>query len=642
MSVSFEVTILKDLSLLHIEVITSTVLVSTIYNLQSFIINVSLSDEELNPISGWINITIGNENYIIYCDSAANTTFQYYPQIAGDYILQAIYGGDAYHEDTIQEVTGLTANLRSVTYETDFPSIMTATIDTNFDFFDVYDDEFLGIFQDTTYIRDYPINASLSIWWTLSPDYEGPRNYVNTWDIIQGTGIATWALPWDLDGDKQLTNDDFECYLQIQIDGLDVYEDTIINMTIKVVQLLEFNLEIPTLIFSDPALLTLQLYPLYDSSFTSGLSLNVDLFISNDNSTWTLIDTITTNTNGWANKSWICNDIGTFYFKGESLATLLYAESIVYNSEIVNRENTILTIEFAENFTYSDQGMVVVRLNTDDNESIVGYSVYLEIMDSNWISIGSGATNESGYVNILWVPTLPSGEYLIQVRAPLTESQYYEAAVNAMGQLNIGKEIIIITIDSTTVAEGYILAKVTDDENNPFEDIPVSLYVDGEVNPRAFAFTDNEGYVQLTSTFTDGQRIKIVVNESSYYHGAIEEINITVPPNVLVLTIAAGSTLAVAIGLAVGRKTIRARLRTGPEPLSSEISKALEEERELIPERVREHSERQLAELDELSGDELISEPEEMPSDEIEEVSPSSEPDSTFPSESESSVDGDD
>jgi len=78
-------------------------------------------------------------------------------------------------------------------------------------------------------------------------------------------------------------------------------------------------------------------------------------------------------------------------------------------------------------------------------------------------------------------------------------------------------------------------------------------------------------------------------------------VTIVSPPDVLFLTMVAGIVFFSAAGLAVTRKILRGRAASKPKPASPELSKALEEERDNIPERVREHTERRIAELDEVS-----------------------------------------
>ena len=78
-------------------------------------------------------------------------------------------------------------------------------------------------------------------------------------------------------------------------------------------------------------------------------------------------------------------------------------------------------------------------------------------------------------------------------------------------------------------------------------------------------------------------------------------VTIVSPPDVLFLTMVAGIVFFSAAGLAVTRKILRGRVSKESKPVSPELRKALEEERDSIPERVREHTERRIAELDEVS-----------------------------------------
>jgi hypothetical protein len=78
-------------------------------------------------------------------------------------------------------------------------------------------------------------------------------------------------------------------------------------------------------------------------------------------------------------------------------------------------------------------------------------------------------------------------------------------------------------------------------------------------------------------------------------------VTIVSPPDILFLTMVAGIVFFSAASLAVTRKILRGRAASKPKPASPELSKALEEERDSIPERVREHTERRMTELDEIS-----------------------------------------
>ena len=78
-------------------------------------------------------------------------------------------------------------------------------------------------------------------------------------------------------------------------------------------------------------------------------------------------------------------------------------------------------------------------------------------------------------------------------------------------------------------------------------------------------------------------------------------VTIVSPPDVLFLTMVAGIVFFSAAGLAVTRKILRGRAASKPKPASPGLRKALEEERDSIPERVREHTERRMTELDEIS-----------------------------------------
>ncbi len=217
--------------------------------------------------------------------------------------------------------------------------------------------------------------------------------------------------------------------------------------------------------------------------------------------------------------NWTCTDSGALFFKVETVSTELYTESIGYANSAAIKETTVLTIEGVGNFTYSDQGVLGALLSTDDGEPLSDCSVYLEIMDWTWVSIGSGLTNESGHVSILWTPMLSAGTYSMQIRMSLAGSQYYLTPDNAVGQLEVSKESTVVSIDSATIAQGYVRTRVTDDDGNPVTSIQVHFYASSNREYRGSGTTDNDGYTRLNITLSNGELLEAVVNEDDFYYG---------------------------------------------------------------------------------------------------------------------------
>jgi hypothetical protein len=591
---------------LHLSVVQAYVPVSTVYDPHAFIINAWLTDQNADLFAGWINLTIGGEEFDIYCDGMNYTVFQYYPSTAGIYTLFTSYAGDQYHTSSNQTFTGLTATLRDLDFRCVIPSDMLTLVSTPYTFFDVYDNDYSGIFKGVTYIRDLPINISVSIWWTLSPDFGEPRNFVDTWNIIIGEGTVSWALPWDLDGDGILTDDDFECYIIILLDGLDVFEDTTIYQSVRVQQDLAIDVSVPEITYSDLASFELEIESLHDSSYSDDLGTTIEMYISSDNETWLLIDDVYTYSSGRGTISWICDQCGPLFFKFEVLSNR-FAPSAVYPYCIAEREGTRLTVIQVNSFTYSDQGVMLILLQTNDNNPLPDYPVYLEILDGTWVGIGIGLTNETGYVNILWTPTLPYGTYSVRVRAPMTESVFYNSPENEVSILQVNKESLMITLDEQSGINGYVGALVTDDEGNPIEGVPVSFYVAGNSQPLGTVTTDPEGVSKLETILYGAQVLRAVVQENDYFQGSFGEMNLALPQDVLTLTMLVGSVFAGAFIVNIARKKRRGSVEPAPKPLPAEARDALDEERKLIPERRREETERKIAELD--GGVEDASEP---------------------------------
>ena len=584
-------------SFLHLSGIQSYVPVSTVYDPHAFIINVWLTDQNSDLFTGWINLIIGGDEFDIYCDGANFTAFHYYPTTAGSYSLFGSYAGDHLHTSTNQTYTGLTAMLRDMEYDYTIPFDMATLVSTPFTFYDVYDDDYSGIFKGVTYIRDLPVNASVSIWWTLAPDYGEPRNFVGSWNITFGEGVASWALPWDLDGDGVLTDDDFECYIIIVLDGLDVFEDTTLYQSVEVQQDLVIDVTVPEIVYSDSASFGVEIESLHHPSYSEDLGTNIELYFSTDNETWTLIDDVYTDRYGRATLTWLCDQCGPIFFKCEADSTR-FAPSTVFLTCNANREDTRLTVIQVNSFTYSDQGVMLIILQTNENDPLPNYPVYLEILDGTWIGIGTGLTNETGYVNILWTPTLPYGVYSVRVRAPMTESEFYNSPEDSASILQVNKEFLLVTIDDTSGTNGYVGAQVTDDEGNPVEGIPVTFYIAGNSQPLGTVSTDSEGHSHLETTLYGVQVIRAVVQTDAYYDGAYGELNIVLPPDVLTLTMVIGGVFGGAFIVNVVRKKRRGGIESSPKPVSPAARDALDEERKLIPERRREETERKIAELD--------------------------------------------
>ncbi len=583
---------------LHIDAVSAATLVSTEYDPKSFVINVWLTDQNDDLVSGWINITMDGTDFAIYVDGTNYTTFYYSPELAGIYTIEANYAGDHYHDPAFQTMTGLTALTREISFDSNFPTDMAAETMTPFSFIQVYDDEYQGVFDGVTYIHNYPVNFKLKIWWTLDPEYGEPKNYVGYWNGTAGECTASWSLPWDLDGDMILTDDDFLCYIIVILDGIGVYSDLTFNIPIQVNHELELVLDIPVLTYSDVATISVEVKPTHDPTFSGDLDVYTNLFFSHDNETWILIETITTDELGTGTLDWECTECGYLYLKCETVPSWKFIQSVVYAECMTEKEGTYLTLIAVTSFTYSDQGILTAHLSTNDNDPLVNYPVYLEIYDDGWVSIGSGLTNESGSVNILWIPTLPEGQYSVRARAGLTDSLYYDNPEEEHNFLQVRKETLVISIDDTTINEGYLTAFVFDDEGNPLEGIPVSFFLVGSAEPLGIVITDSEGSSRLEASFQGNVVMRASVADTDYYYGISDEMTLAFPIDFVPLLVGAIGVLSTVLIAAFTRKFRRNRLETGSKPVPKEIRKELKKEHELIPKRRREETARKIAELD--------------------------------------------
>jgi hypothetical protein len=585
---------------LHIDATTPIALVSTPYDPRPFHINLWITDENGLLVSGWLNLTIGGEEFAVFVDGTNYSTFSYYSRLVGIYTIEVTYEGDAYHEPAYQIMTGLTALGRDVTFDNTFPTDMAALIASEFTLLNVYDNEYQGVFNGVTYIRDYPVDFQMAVWWTLDPEYIGPLNYVGLWNGTDGLCVASWALPWDLDGNGRLRDNDFLCFVIVVLDGMGVYNDVTFRIPVQVTHALDISLEVPALVFSDLTTITIRVQAAEDPTYTGDYSTNMGLFFSHDNATWVLIDTISIGDSGQGTLNWECTESGTLYLKCETTSNSRFSQSLVFLECECEKESTHLTLLTVTSFTYSDQGVLTAYLSTDDNDPLSDYAIYLEIFDKVWVSIGSGLTNESGIASILWIPTLPEGEYMVRARAALTDSLYYRNPDASSVLLQVRRETIVLSIDQSAVSAGYLTAVVLDDEANPMEGIPVLFFRVGDAEPLGTVVTDSDGVSRLESNLQGSVMIRVSVDETEFFYGVSEEMVVNFPMDLSLATVAAASLFVVMAGIALSRKIIRGRSISGPPSVPPEVSEALREERDSIPERVREHSERRIAELDEM------------------------------------------
>ncbi len=220
----------------------------------------------------------------------------------------------------------------------------------------------------------------------------------------------------------------------------------------------------------------------------------------------------------------------------------------------LSKEVTELSILSVRNFTYSDQGILTAQLLTDDSEPVVGYQIFLELLDVTWVTIGSGATNETGHVSILWTPELPAGYYQIQARAPLPESRFYEAAPTAHGLLVVDRELLILNLDTSTARQGYVTAWVTDDNADPIPGVTLLFFIDGTFHD--LTITDAVGAARLTTSLQPGQIIRVTIEEDNFYQSISTQTVVDFSPTPPVPTIYLLGLIAL-IGVLCGTIVLR-------------------------------------------------------------------------------------
>jgi hypothetical protein len=394
------------------------------------------------------------------------------------------------------------------------------------------------------------------------------------------------------------SDDDLVCYFVVCLDGRGVYENMTHQVKVPMKHPINISLTTSDLTFSDQALLDIEVSSLHDSTYSGDLQSELHVYSSDDNATWSLIGANTTSTSGRAHVNWTCDIGAEVFFKIAFGGNSHFTHGTEYFQVEVAKENTLLEIARVGKFTYSDQGTILVRLTTDDDEPLSGYSLYIELKDETWISIGSGLTNSSGYASILWIPHLPAGVYSIQVRASMIESVCYQPPISVSATVDVAKEIVLLTVDTSAMNQGFISALVTDDEHEPIEGLRVDLY-DDEDATKSSVLSDSEGYASFNLTPKNGERFRIVVHSNEYYGGNEERIRIHISTDLNLVIFALASVALVIGSVSVIRKIWSHREVEVPAPPQAELQRALEEERERIPIRVQEQREERKAKLKE-------------------------------------------
>ena len=133
------------------------------------------------------------------------------------------------------------------------------------------------------------------------------------------------------------------------------------------------------------------------------------------------------------------------------------------------------------------------------------------------------------------------------------------------------------------------------------EGIPVSFFIVGSAEPLGTETTDSEGCARLETSHQGEVIVRASVDDTDYYYGVSNEMVILYPMNLTPVLLGLIGIVSGVMTIAFIRKRKGGSLGTPkltelkPKP---ELDKALEEERELIPERRKEEVERKMAELD--------------------------------------------
>ena len=256
----------------------------------------------------------------------------------------------------------------------------------------------------------------------------------------------------------------------------------------------------------------------------------INFYIYYDSS-WHFIGQDTTNSSGYANISYTPNLMPDNYqlkvtFEGDDY----YEGSEQLGWLTINKENVELSDPSCSGY-YSDIVVIITRLTDDEDNSIIGRTVYFEYYNgSSWKPLGDDQTNSSGYASIVVTLNMEPSFYNLRVR--FEGDDYYKEA-QCTGILTVNKEITTLADPSASVSysdEVSIQTRLTDDEGNPISNKTIMFYIYYNESWQLIgsAVSDENGYASkpYSADIAPGDYQLKVMFEGDNYYKSSEKIGI--------------------------------------------------------------------------------------------------------------------
>ena len=264
---------------------------------------------------------------------------------------------------------------------------------------------------------------------------------------------------------------------------------------------------------------------------------NVTFYVG-DGENWILIGTAETNASGYATILWTVNlDVGLYMIKATFEGEEYYSGSATkYDIEVVESEAEILFVgaEKAVNVTFSDPATILLKLYSwKTGEPLANETIYLyAIVSDQEVLLGSGATNNTGYVEIFIEKIdLTPGQYILVAKWGGNDdyTSTKSKALMIVGKESVGSISLEISPENVQYTDKIeVMIHAVDDDGEPITngiitveilegDTPIDRFTITVINGSAKFDWTVAGITGAPTTLT----IRVIAEENEYYLGGV-------------------------------------------------------------------------------------------------------------------------
>lgn len=439
----------------------------------------TLTDDEGNPIESKLltfSMYVGGS----WSDLGSNTTdksgYAYVAFVvewpAGSYSVKVSFAGDTYYESV--EQSGILTISKEKT-ALDDPSTS-----------GYYSDSAVS----TTYLTDDDKSPVPNVWVDFKVYYDGSWISLGS-NQTDDNGMVRLKFTVDLPYG--------EYDLNVSFSGNEYYEGTYRIGTLTVLkEITELSNISASGYYSDSV--TLVTYLLTDDKEpVSGRIVVYSIYI---NGSWSTLGNAYTQSDGKAELTVDLNYTPDTYSIEASFVGDNYYDSCETTGQLViYKEKTVLS-DPSTSGHYSDDIVIGSVLTDDEHVGISDRALTFEIrLGDSWQTLGSNTTNSNGEASLRILLSYDPGTYDLKVM--FNGDEYYEPC-EAYGTLTVRKEIATISAfeSSGNYSDTVLLvAKLTDDDNTPLENLVVGFNVSSDNITWIFigeAYTNSSGYAELS------------------------------------------------------------------------------------------------------------------------------------------------